>query len=241
MPFKLSTPSEKLVVCGANWIKTFFFQMWFFHRNLISQKKLNSKNEFLENISSPEKDYSKCFVFEICRNEKFSIQNLTFWNFFFSNFHCARKRLLQDLIPFFLKTSFQTLILLKRLASESCLLKSARKVKTMLFFPEQIESKRFFFSDVIFSSKSDFSIKIELKNWVSGKFFFSRIWLFEKFFIIKSAGAKIFQYKTWNFGKFSFQNFIVQEDACFRIWFFSENIISNSDFQWKSLQQCHAF
>ena len=71
---------------------------------------MNAKTEFLENISSSEKDYSKCFVFEICRNEKFSIQNLTFWNFFLSNFHCAGKRLLQNLIPFFLKTSFQTLI-----------------------------------------------------------------------------------------------------------------------------------
>ena len=71
---------------------------------------MNSKTEFLENISSPEKDYSKFFVFEICRNEKFSIQNLKFWKVFFSKFHCAGKRLLQNLIPFSLKTSFQTLI-----------------------------------------------------------------------------------------------------------------------------------
>ena len=38
MPFKISTQTEKLVVvCGANWVKTFIFQMWIFHRNLISQ------------------------------------------------------------------------------------------------------------------------------------------------------------------------------------------------------------
>ena len=38
MPFKMSRQSEKLVVVrGANWGETFFFQMWIFHRNLISQ------------------------------------------------------------------------------------------------------------------------------------------------------------------------------------------------------------
>ena len=38
MPLKMSTRSEKLVVVrGAYWVKTFFFQMWIFHRNLISQ------------------------------------------------------------------------------------------------------------------------------------------------------------------------------------------------------------
>ena len=241
MPFKLSTPSEKLVVCGANWIKTFFFQMWFFHRNLISQKKLNSKNEFLENISSPEKDYSKCFVFEICRNEKFSIQNLTFWNFFLFKFPLCKKTFASGSDSFFSENFISNSDSIEKVCFKILPFKISTKSENYVVFPGANWVKTFFFSDVIFSSKSDFSIKIELKNWVSGKFFFSRIWLFEKFFIIKSAGAKIFQYKTWHFGKFSFQNFIVQEDACFRIWFFSENIISNSDFQWKSLQQCHAF
>ena len=38
MPFKISTKSEIVVVfCGANWVRTFFFQMWVFDRNLISQ------------------------------------------------------------------------------------------------------------------------------------------------------------------------------------------------------------
>ena len=91
-------------------------------------------------------------------------------------------------------------------------------MNTLLFSVEQIESERFL-SDVIFWSKSDFSIKSELKNWVSGNFFFSKIWLFEKFFIIKSAGTKNSQFKTWPFGNFSFQIFIVQENVCFRIWF----------------------
>ena len=111
-------------------------------------------------------------------------------------------------------------------------------MKTMLFFPEQIESERFF-SDVNFWSKSDFSIKIELKNWLSGKYFFSKIWLFEKFFIIKSAATKNSQFKTWPFGNFlfkfslcmktfasesdsffsknSFQTLIFNEKVCYKI------------------------
>ena len=289
---------------------------------------MNSRTEFLENIFSPKYDYSKVFYYKTCRNEKFSIQNLTFWKFFFSNFHCAGKRLLQNLITFFLKISFQTLIFkekvyfkimpfkkstkneklvvfpgtnwvrtfffrceflieiwflnknwtqklsfwkifflqnmiirkffiiklagtkssqfktwhfgnfsfqifivqenvcfriwllffwkflfklwfsMKKFATKSCLLKWARRVKTMLFFPEQIESERFF-SDLNFWSKSDFSINIELKNWVSGQYSFSRIWLFEKFFIIKSAGMKNSQFTIWNFEKMSFQNLIL--------------------------------
>ena len=67
-------------------------------------------------------------------------------------------------------------------------------MKTMLFFPEQIESKRFF-SDVNFSSKPGFSIKIEFKNWVSGKYFFSRIWLFELFCIRNLPERKILNSK----------------------------------------------
>ena len=64
----------------------------------------------------------------------------------------------------------------------------------MLFFPEKSESERFF-SDVNFWSKSDFSIKIELKNWVSGKYFFSRIWLFEMFCIRNLPERKILNSK----------------------------------------------
>ena len=253
---------------------------------------MNSKTEFLENISSPEKDYSKCFVFEICRNEKFSIQNLTFCNFFRSNFHCTEKLLLQILIPFFFwKISFQMLIFNEKVCYKVMPFKmstqneklvvvgGANRVKTLflrrdvlieiwflnknwtqnlifskilspqndfsksisskyawtknsrfknwsicrkklhfktriffqkvpfqnlifnekvcfkimpfkmstqsqilLFSAEEIKSKRYFL-DVMFWWKSDFSIKIEIENWVSGKYFFSKIWLFEKFLL----------------------------------------------------------
>ena len=71
---------------------------------------------------------------------------------------------------------------------------------------EKIESERFF-SDVNFWSKSDFSIKIELKNRVSGKYFFSKIWLFEKFFIIKNCRNEKFSVQNLTFWKFSFSIF----------------------------------
>ena len=79
-------------------------------------------------------------------------------------------------------------------------------MKKLLFSVEQIESERFL-SDVNFWSKSDFSIKIELKNWVSGKIFFSKIWLFEKFFIIKNSRNKKFSIQNLTFWKFFFSNF----------------------------------
>ena len=40
----------------------------------------------------------------------------------------------------------------------------------------------------------------------------------------KSAGTKNSQFKTWHFGILSFQIFIVQENVCFRIWFFFRKI-----------------
>ena len=79
-------------------------------------------------------------------------------------------------------------------------------MKKLLFSVEQIESERFL-SDVNFWSKSDFSIKIELKNWVSGKYFFSKIWLFEKFFIIKNCRNEKFSIQNLTFWKFFFSNF----------------------------------
>ena len=72
-------------------------------------KKIELKIYFSEINFSPQNEYSKSFVLEICRNEKFSIQNLTFWKFIISKFHCIGKRLLQNLILFFGKISFQTL------------------------------------------------------------------------------------------------------------------------------------
>ena len=100
-------------------------------------------------------------------------------------------------------------------------------------------SQNVFFSDVNFWSKSDFSIKIELKNWVSGKYFFSRIWLFEMFCIRNLPERKIFNSKPDLLEKFlsnfhcagklllqnlitfflkiSFQTLIFNEKVCYKV------------------------
>ena len=111
-------------------------------------------------------------------------------------------------------------------------------MKNLLFFSEQIESK-LFFSDVKFSSQPDFSIKIEFKNWDSGKYFFSRIWLFEMFCFRNLPERKIFKSKRdiWKFfissfhcagkvllqnlnlflRKISFQTLIFNEKVCYKV------------------------
>ena len=100
-------------------------------------------------------------------------------------------------------------------------------------------SQNVFFSDVSFWSKSDFSIKIELKNWISGKYFFSRICLFEnfcfrnlperrilnsktgflKFFFSKfhCAGKRLLQNLIPFFLKISFQTLIFNEKVCYKV------------------------
>ena len=76
MPFKRSTKCGKFVVfCGVNWIRTFFFQMWIFDRNLIPRYKLNSKSNFQKNFVSTKWFFEK-FVIEIRQDEKLSIQKL---------------------------------------------------------------------------------------------------------------------------------------------------------------------
>ena len=192
---------------------------------------MNSKTEFLENISSPEYDYSKCFVFEICRNEKISNQNLTFWNFFFSKFPLCRKTFASESDSFFSeKFHFKLWFSMKKFATKSCLLKWARKMKNLCLSVEQIESKRYFL-DVMFWSKSDSSIKIELKIYFSEKFCLHKM-IFRKVIYRNPPGRKTLESKT---DQFVGKNFTSKYD------FFSETSISKSDFQWKGLLQNHAF
>ena len=60
------------------------------------------------------------------------------------------------------------------------------------------------------NSKTEF-----LENIFSPKYDYSK-----SFLLWKTAGTKNSQFKTWPFGNFPFQIFIVQENVCFRIWFF---------------------
>ena len=208
MPFKISTKIEKLVVFrGGNQVKTLFLRsdvlidIWFLNIN------------WTQNINFGNYFFSTNWLFK-----KFRFRNLPERKTFnwkpdiLEFFGCFRIWFL-----FFWKLHFKLWFSMKEFATKSCLLKWARKVKNLLLSAEHIESKRFF-SDVNFSWKPDFSVKIELKNWVRGKYFFSRIWLFEKFFIRNLPEQRILNSKT-DFWNFSSQISIVQENVCFRIWF----------------------
>ena len=174
MPFKISTKSEQFVVfCGANWVGTFFIRCEFLIEIWFLNKKWTRKLSFWKIFFLQNMIIRKVFYYKICRNEKFSIQNLTFWKFFFSNFHCAGKRLLQNLIPSFSKFHFKIWFSMKKFATKSCRLKSAGKFRNLFLSAEQIDLKRYFLN-VIFWSKSDSSIKIELKTWFFDNKFFPK-------------------------------------------------------------------
>ena len=127
---------------------------------------------------------------------------------------------------------------MKEFATKSCLLEWARKVKNLLLSAEHIESKRFFF-------RCEFFIETWFlcKNWIQKlsfwKYFFSRIWLFEKFFIrnlperrilnsktdflkfffsnFHCAGKRLLQNLIPFFRKFSFQTLIFNEKICYKV------------------------
>ena len=196
---------------------------------------MNSKTEFVENISSPEYDYLKSFLFEICRNEEFSIQKLTFWNFSSQISIVQENVCFRIWFIFFWKFHFKIRFPMKKFAIKSCLLKWARKVKNLLSFAEHIESKRFCF-------RCEFFIETWFlcKNWIQ-KLSFWKIFLLQNMFIrkilySKSAGTKNSQFKNR-----LFEIFFLKFPLCRKTFasefdsFFSENFISNIDFQWKSL------
>ena len=136
---------------------------------------------------------------------------------------------------FFWKLHFKLWFSMKEFATKSCLLKWARKVKNLLLSAEHIESKRFFF-------RCEFFIETWFlcKNWTQKlslwKIFLLQIMIIWKVFYSKSAGTKNSQFKNW-----LFEIFLLKFPLCRKTFasesdsFFSENFISNFDFQWKSL------
>ena len=140
--------------------------------------------------------FEKFFIIKNCRNEKFSVQNLTFWKFSFSNFHCAGKRLLQNLITFFLKISFQSLIFNEKVFYKIMLFKMstqseklvvgrwANRVKTLCL-------RRYVFIEICF---------LDL-NWTQKLIFRKFLYLqndFSKSLLTKSAKTKNSRFKNWS-------------------------------------------
>ena len=179
--------------------KPYFLDVMFLSKS-DPQWKMNSKSKFQKKNSLSTKRLLEDFFSKSARTKNSRFKN---WSF-------CRKKLHFEIRIFFWKIPFQTLIFNDKAGFKIMPFKiSTKSEKNCCFLCSKL-SQNVFFSVVNFWSKSVFSIKIELKNWVSGKIFFSKIWLFEKLFILKTAGTKNSQFKTWPFGKFSFQIFIVQ-------------------------------
>ena len=191
--------------------------MWFFHRNPISQEKLGSKSDFWK-MFFPKSLLFEKFGFRNLPGKKFSTQNLTGWKFFESRSHFVVEILLQNLIPFFQKISFETLFFNEKVCFKTMPFKiSTKNKKISLLCTVQIESKRRF-SDVIFSSKSDFPIKIELKTWFFDKKFFPK-YDYSKSLVFEICRDQKFSIRNLTLWKMSFQILTVWEKVCFRIWF----------------------
>ena len=153
-------------------------------------------------------------------------------NSWFKNWSICGRKLHFKIRLFFKKFLFKIEFSMKRFTSKSCLLKKARKVKKLLFFAEQIESKRYSL-DVMFLSKSDSSIKIELEIYFSEKKICLHRMIFRKVFYRNPPGQETLDSKA---------DELVGKNFTSKFDFFSpERSISKCDFQWKGLLQNHAF
>ena len=172
MRFKMSTQTEKFFVfCGANWVKTTFFRCEFFIEISFLNKNWTQKLSF----------WKKKFLQKmIIRKVLFSIT--------FGTIDSQFKIWLVE------KFSIQSLIFKEKACFKIMPFNRSTKSEKLLFSAEHIESQGFHW-DVKFSTKSDFWMKIELKNWVSKIYFFSKIQLFEKLCLWNLPGRKTFNSK----------------------------------------------
>ena len=193
---------------------------------------MNSKTEFQENIFSPKYDFSKSFVFEICRDEKFSIQNKpNILEIFHFKFSLCRKTLAPESDAFFSANFISNSYFQWKICYKVMPLKWARKVKNLLLSAEQIESKRYFL-DVMFFIETWF-LNI---NWTQNLSFRKSLSPqndFPNSILSKSARTKNSRFKNWSFCRKKFY-FNVRH-------FFQKISIQISDFQRKGLLQNHAF
>ena len=189
---------------------------------------MNSKTEFLENIFSPEYDYSKSFVFEICRNEKFSIQNLTFWNFFFQLFIVQEKFCFRIWLLFFLKISFQTLIFNEKGSYKVMPLKMSTKSEQLNVLCGANRVKTLFLICDVF-----IEIWFLNENWIQNLNFrkksLSTKRLLEKNFS-KPARTKNSRFKNWSIcrKKLHFKIRFFFRKFRFKLWFSMKKLASKS-------------
>ena len=208
MPFKTSTKSEKLVVVrGANRVKTLFLrrdvfiEIWFLNINW-------TQNLIFRKILSPQNEFSNSILSKSARRK----------NSRFKNWSICRKKLHFKIQFFFQKSPFQNLISNEKVYFKIMPFKKSTKSEKFVVFRGGNQIKTLFL-------RCDVLIEIWFlnKNWTQnlffGNYFFLHKFIIQNVLFSKSAGTKNSQLKTWHFGNFSYQIFIVQENVCFRIWF----------------------
>ena len=131
--------------------------MWCFYRNLIPQWKLISNSKFQKKILSPQNDYWKKFFRNPPGRKTLDSKTDQFVGKYFTS-KC----------DIFLKIHFKFVIFNEKFYFKIMPFKISPKSEKFVVFPGT-NWVRTFFSDVNLSSKSDLSIKIELKTWVPGK------------------------------------------------------------------------
>ena len=155
---------------------------------------MNSKPEFPENKFSPKSDYSNSFVFDIFRDDKFSIQNLTCWKTFISKSLFLGKSLHHFLILFFREFHFKLWFSMERLASNHAF-ENKQKSEEFVVFCGAYWVKTFFF-------RCEFFIEI----WFLNKNWTQKLTFWKKFFLQNMIIRKVFYYKICRNKKFSIQN-----------------------------------
>ena len=225
----MSRQSEKLVVVrGANRVKTLFLsrdvfiEIWFLNINW-TQNLFFGKYFFLHKF--------KKFCFRNLPERKTLSWKPDILETFLFKFSLYRKTSASESDSFFRKISFRTLIFNERVCYKVMPLKMRTQSEKLVVVRGAYWVKTFF-------SRCDFFIEIWFlnKNWtqniIFGNYFFSTNWLFKKF-----CFRNLPERKTFNWKPDILEFFVCSESD----YFFSENFISNSDFQWKSLLQSHAF
>ena len=199
---------------------------------------MNSKTEFLVNIFLQHMIIRNVLYSKSAGRKNSQFKTWHFGNFSFQIFIVQENVCFRIWFLLFQKFQFKIWFSTKKFATKSCRLKSAGKFRNLLLSAEQIDSKRYFLN-VMFWSKSDSSIKIELKTWFFDKKFFSKMWLsemscFRNLPELKNLNSKpdILEFFFSNFHwawklflqnlitfflKISFQTLIFNEKVCYKV------------------------
>ena len=125
-------------------------EMWIFQRKLISEQKLNSKTEFLENIFLQNMIIQKVLFSKSAGTKNFQFKTWHFGNFSFQKF-IVQENVFSESDYFFRKISFQTLIFNEKVCYKVVPFKMSTQSEKLVVFHGANRVKRLFLRcDVFF-------------------------------------------------------------------------------------------